>query len=125
MARKKSSEQSTAMTFSHAVRQCVDSGKVEFGANTGVKRALSGKAKLVVISDNCPSEVREDVMRFCKLSGVPTAVFEGTSVELRVRFWPARVPPLIVCATARPRVRATSVVVLGPSTAPAAMVGFG
>ena len=82
MARKKSSEQSSAMTFSHAVRQCVDSGKVEFGANTGVKRALAGKAKLVVLAANCPSEVRDDVLRFCKLSSVPTAVFEGTSVEL-------------------------------------------
>lgn len=70
------------MTFSHAVRQCVDSGKVEFGSNTGIKRALSGKAKLVVIASNCPSEVREDVLRFCKLSGIANAVFEGTSVEL-------------------------------------------
>ncbi|MFA6328391.1 MAG: 50S ribosomal protein L30e [Candidatus Micrarchaeia archaeon] len=83
MARKKSSEQSSAaLTFSHAVRQCVDSGKVEFGANTGVKRALSGKAKLVLLASNCPDEVKDDVVRFCKLSGVPTAVFEGTSVEL-------------------------------------------
>jgi large subunit ribosomal protein L30e len=82
MARKKSSEQSSASTFSHAVRQCVDSGKVEFGSNTGVKRALAGKAKLVVLAGNCPDEVREDIMRFCKLSSVPTAVFDGTSVEL-------------------------------------------
>jgi large subunit ribosomal protein L30e len=82
MARKKSSVQSSGSTFAHAVRQCVDSGKVEFGANTGVKRALAGKAKLVVLASNCPEEVRDDVLRFCRLSGVPTAAFDGTSMEL-------------------------------------------
>ena len=81
MARKKSAE-AAGSGLARAIRQCVDSGKVEFGANTGVKRALAGKAKLVVLADNCPSEVRDDVLRFCKLSGVPTAVFDGTSVEL-------------------------------------------
>ena len=82
MARKKASEKAAGNTFAHALRQCVDSGKVEFGANTGVKRALMGKAKLVVIADNCPAGVKDDVLRFCKLSGVPTATFEGTSMEL-------------------------------------------
>ncbi len=82
MARKKKSEKSSGNTFAHALRQCVDAGKVEFGANTGIKRALMGKAKLVVLAANCPKEVSEDVLRFCKLSGVQTAVFEGTSIEL-------------------------------------------
>jgi large subunit ribosomal protein L30e len=82
MARKKASEKTAGSTFAHAVRQCVDSGKVEFGANTGVKRALMGKAKLVLLASNCPEEVRDDVLRFCKLSGVPSAIFEGTSMEL-------------------------------------------
>ena len=82
MARKKSSEQSSAMTFSHAVRQCVDSGKVEFGANTGVKSALSGKAKMVIVSSNCPAELVSDVKHFCKLSSIPLLMYEGTSIEL-------------------------------------------
>jgi len=82
MARKHSTEKTAGSTFAHAVRQCVDSGKVEFGANTGVKRALLGKAKLVLLASNCPEEVRDDVLRFCKLSGVPSAVYEGTSMEL-------------------------------------------
>jgi len=82
MARKKASEKAMGNTFAHALRQCVNSGKVEFGANTGVKRALMGKAKLVVLAENCPPGVKSDILRFCKLSGVPTAAFEGTSMEL-------------------------------------------
>jgi large subunit ribosomal protein L30e len=82
MARKKASEKSAGSTFAHAVRQCVDSGKVEFGANTGMKRALLGKAKLILLSSNCPEETKQDVLRFCRLSGVPSAIYDGTSIEL-------------------------------------------
>jgi len=82
MARKKSNEQSSGATLAKAIRQCVDAGKVEFGTNIGVKKALSGTAKLIVYSKNCPSELLSDIMRFCKLSSIPTIAYEGTSVEL-------------------------------------------
>jgi len=65
-----------------AIRQCVDSGKVEFGSNSGIKIALSGHAKLFVLASNCPKGVSQDIMRFSKLSGIPTIVYEGTSLEL-------------------------------------------
>ena len=68
--------------MARAIRQCVDSGKVAFGANTAVKNSLSGKAKLLVISSNCPSEMRSDLSRYCKLSSIPIMAFGGTSIEL-------------------------------------------
>jgi large subunit ribosomal protein L30e len=68
--------------LARAIRQCVDSGKVEFGTNAGVKKALTGGAKLLVLASNCPHDVAQDVMRFSKLSGIPAIVFEGTSLEL-------------------------------------------
>jgi len=60
----------------------VDSGKVEFGTNTAVKKALFGHAKLVVLAGNCPAAVAQDTERFCKLSAIPVIRFEGTSLEL-------------------------------------------
>ena len=82
MARKKASAEAAGSSLARAIRQCVDSGKVEFGTNSGVKGALSGRAKLVVVAANCPEFVRQDVQRFCKLSSVPLISFEGTSAEL-------------------------------------------
>jgi len=84
MARKKASAKSevSGAGLSKAIRQCVDSGKVEFGSNSGVKKSLSGGAKMVVLAGNCPKEIAEDVSRFCKLSGIPAVKFEGTSMEL-------------------------------------------
>jgi len=82
MARKKSSEQSSGTSVAKAIRQCIDSGKVEFGTNTGMKKALSGSAKMLVYSKNCPPELLTDIRRFCKLSNIPSFEFDGTSMEL-------------------------------------------
>jgi len=68
--------------ISKAVRMAVDTGKVKFGTRDGVKAALKGDAKLILLSGNCPSETRADIERHAKLSGVGVHVFSGTSIEL-------------------------------------------
>lgn len=82
MARKKAAAETAASGLARAIRQCVDSGKVEFGTNRGIKSSLLGRAKLVVASSNCPPFVMQDVLRYCKLSAIPCIVFEGSSLEL-------------------------------------------
>lgn len=82
MARKKAAAENSGSTLSRAIRKCVDSGKVSFGMNSGVKKALSGSAKLLVIAGNCPGEISRDVSRFCRLSGIPVIRFDGTSMDL-------------------------------------------
>ena len=82
MARKKASAETSGSALSRAIRQCVDSGKVEFGSKSGIKRSLSGKAKLVVLAKNCPPTIAQDAARFCKLSAIPVVTFEGTSLDL-------------------------------------------
>ena len=82
MARKKAAAETQGSSLARAIRQCVDSGKVEFGTNAGVKKALSGGAKLLILASNCLKEISEDVLRFSKLSRTPAIVCEGTSIEL-------------------------------------------
>jgi large subunit ribosomal protein L30e len=82
MARKKAVAESAGSSLSAAIRQCVESGKVELGTNRGLKKALSGKAKLLVVAANCPAEALADAAAYCKLSGVPFVKFGGTSMEL-------------------------------------------
>lgn len=82
MARKKAAAEAASTGVARAIRQCVDSGKVEFGANFGLKHALLGRAKLLVLASNCPREIAEDAATYCKLSGIPVIAYEGTSLEL-------------------------------------------
>jgi large subunit ribosomal protein L30e len=81
MARKKTAE-AAGSDLARAIRQCVDSGRVAFGANTAIKRALSGSARLLIYSRNCPKDTVQDALRFCRLSGIPALRFDGTSLEL-------------------------------------------
>ena len=45
MTRKKAVAEASGNTLSTAIRQCVDAGNVEFGANRGTKRRSWGARK--------------------------------------------------------------------------------
>ncbi len=68
--------------IAQAIRLTVETGKVEFGSNKGIKNVLVGKVKMVVIPKNIPSEMKEDVLRYAKLSKIPVLEFSGTSLDL-------------------------------------------
>jgi len=65
-----------------AISTAVKTGKVVLGAESAVKNAQTGKAKLLVISANCPAEIRSDIEYYAGLSGVKIMVYQGTSIDL-------------------------------------------
>jgi len=65
-----------------AVAAAVKTGKVSFGAKSAIQYAKTGKAKLILLAENCPKEVREDVEYYCKLSKVPLVTYKGSSIDL-------------------------------------------
>jgi len=71
-----------AADLGKSIRMSVDSGKVKFGTRDAVKAALNGSAKAVVISENCPKDIKADITRYAALSEVPVLAFSGTSIEL-------------------------------------------
>jgi len=68
------------MDVDKALRMAVESGKVEFGTRSGLKSAA--KAKIVLVSSNCPPESRKMVEAQCAKAGVPLQTYKGTSVDL-------------------------------------------
>jgi len=68
--------------ISKAIASTVKTGKVWFGANNAIKNVKMGKAKLVVIAENCPKNTREDIEYYCKLSRIPMIIYKGTSIDL-------------------------------------------
>jgi len=65
-----------------AIASTVETGKVWFGANNAIKNVKMGKAKLVVLAENCPKNIREDIEYYCKLSRIPMIIYKGTSLDL-------------------------------------------
>lgn len=65
-----------------AIASVMKTGKVVLGANSTVKNAKTGKTRLIVLADNCPRSVREDIEHYCELSGVPIMTYDGSSKDL-------------------------------------------
>jgi large subunit ribosomal protein L30e len=78
--RKTKKERENALTA--AVRLAVESGKVEFGARSGMAAGADGKAKVFVVSNNTPVDVRAKVEGLAKASKIPVLEYEGNSMEL-------------------------------------------
>ena len=62
----------------------VKTGKVQFGAGNAVKSAKMGRGKLILIAANCPKITLDDIVYYAKLSGVPVAIYKGSSIDLGV-----------------------------------------
>jgi len=67
-----------------AIAMTVKTGKVFFGSNNAIRSARVGRARLIVVAENCPPQVRKDIEYYCKLSNVPLLIYNGTSKDLGV-----------------------------------------
>jgi large subunit ribosomal protein L30e len=70
------------MDIDRGIRVAVDTGTVTLGSDKSIQTLKLGKGKLVIIAQNCPEEIREDIMYYSKLSDIPVYTYEGSSVEL-------------------------------------------
>ncbi len=70
------------MDLVREIQTAVRTGKVVMGYRESLKAIANGRAKLVLIASNAPSEVRRDVARYCKISETPLLEFPGTSWDL-------------------------------------------
>ncbi len=70
------------MDVDRGIRVAVDTGNVTLGSDKSVQGIKLGKGKLVIIAQNCPGDIREDVIHYSNLSNIPVHNYEGTSLEL-------------------------------------------
>lgn len=82
VVRRRKSKKEKEQPISAAIRLAVETGKVEFGARTGLMAGIMGSAKLFVIANNTPSETKTKVSTYAKSSGVALIEFDGTTMDL-------------------------------------------
>lgn len=70
------------MDVDRGIRVAVDTGSVTLGSEKSIQGLKQGKGKLVIVAQNCPRDIREDVLHYSKLSEIPVYTYEGTSVDL-------------------------------------------
>ena len=67
------------MDIKRALRNAVSTGQVYIGSSQTRRSVTKGKAKLVIVSKNCP---KKEVVQLTQESTVPVYTFAGTNVEL-------------------------------------------
>lgn len=70
------------MDIRKAIRQCVETGRVVFGAKQSIRSAKLGEARMLIVASTCPKPFVEDIKYYAKLSNIPVYEFPGTSREL-------------------------------------------
>lgn len=70
------------MDINRSIRIAVDTGKVAYGVESAKKALMTKQAKLVIIANNTPQDIKEDINRYAELSEVPILEFSGSSLDL-------------------------------------------
>jgi large subunit ribosomal protein L30e len=70
------------MDLNKQISMVVKTGKVELGCSKATDAAKTGKARLIVISSNCPEPHKSSILYNAKVSEVPVYVYSGTSMDL-------------------------------------------
>ncbi|HOQ20477.1 MAG TPA: 50S ribosomal protein L30e, partial [Methanothermobacter sp.] len=70
------------MDIDRGIRVAVDTGNVILGSKKSIQNLKLGKGKLVIIAENAPEDIKDDVEYYAKLSNIPVYVYNGSSVEL-------------------------------------------
>ena len=70
------------MDLNKQISMVVKTGKIELGCNKATDAAKTGKARLIVVSSNCPEPHKSSILYNAKVSEVPVYVYSGTSMDL-------------------------------------------
>lgn len=62
--------------ISRALKAAITTGKVEFGVDQTEKAVKEGRAQMIILADNCPSEALKEKI------DVKTHVYGGNNMEL-------------------------------------------
>ncbi len=82
LIRRRPSKKEKESGLSTAIRLTIESGKVEFGTRRGVSHSALSKPLLFVLAGNTMESTKEELRKYCSISGVPILDFTGNSIEL-------------------------------------------
>ncbi len=70
------------MNIERAIRTVVDTGEVILGAKESIASVIDKKARLVLVAENCPKALKDDLDRYANLSNIYVYNFPGSSMEM-------------------------------------------
>lgn len=74
----------SSVDINRALQVTVKTGKVTLGYKESLEALRTGKAKLIVIAKNLPSEKSEKIFRCAEMLNIPVFKYDGSSIDLGV-----------------------------------------
>ncbi|MCW3992235.1 MAG: 50S ribosomal protein L30e [Candidatus Bathyarchaeota archaeon] len=66
----------------HELRMAVATGRVHLGSKMAAREMRRGRAKLAIVSSNCPEGIRRGLETYGKLDGTPVLRHQKDSLDL-------------------------------------------
>ncbi len=66
----------------NAIKLAVKTGKIKIGSKKASKLVKSGKGILIIVANNCPKEILEDLQTYCKLANIYIYQYRGSNYDL-------------------------------------------
>jgi len=66
------------------LRMAVSTGRIHLGSKMAMREMRRGRAKMAIVSSNCPTEIRERVENYGRLANVPVLRHPKDSLDLGV-----------------------------------------
>ena len=74
--------QTAKIDFNKQLQIAVKSGKLSFGVKEAIDAARLAKAKLIILTANCPEPDKSNIIQYAKQSLIPLYNYSGTSRDL-------------------------------------------
>ncbi|MCW4051529.1 MAG: 50S ribosomal protein L30e [Candidatus Bathyarchaeota archaeon] len=71
-------------SIDHELRLALSTGKVQLGSKQAVREMRRGRARMTILSSNCPMEKSEAIKKYGKLAEIPVLEHAKDSVDLGV-----------------------------------------
>lgn len=66
------------------IKDAIKSGKIVIGYRKSIKFIKNNKPKVVIIANNIPEKMREEIQNHVKVFGLNLKIFDGSSKELGI-----------------------------------------
>ncbi|MHA1651327.1 MAG: 50S ribosomal protein L30e [Candidatus Helarchaeota archaeon] len=66
----------------NAIKIALKTGKVQIGSKKTLNLVKRGQALMVIVANNCPKEILEDLKTYCKLADIFIYQYKGSNYDL-------------------------------------------
>jgi len=77
-------EESETSSVDHELRMAINTGRLHLGSKVAIRELQRGRAKIAILSSNCPEKIREQIEEYGKLGDIPVLQHQKDSLDLGV-----------------------------------------